>query len=348
MYYLTYRSQSLKELDHSHVRKQLEKIMTSETIPHAFLFTGPKGTGKTSAARIVAKILNAKENLTSVQTLEPKLKHETLIAIAKGTSPDVIEIDAASHRKIDDVRQLISELKFAPLISKYKIYIIDEVHMLTKEAFNALLKSLEEPPSTTIFILATTELDDLPKTITSRCVVVHFGHADKRDLIAMLKRIVKGEKLSCPEEILSCIADCADGSFRDAAKMLEMAVMQQAFSVEKLQEVLGRGWSTDELLGILDTGTLKETLTWIEDAAAKNANFRLLIESLLSLLHTILIQRNGIDVELTKTYNFSIKDVAVLIGLLQRAYQEMKYSPIQSLPLELVVIEFTDHKAKGV
>src|SRR3989344_8396016 len=140
MYYLTYRSQSLKELDHSHVRKQLEKILTSETIPHAFLFTGPKGTGKTSAARIVAKILNAKENLTSVQTLEPKLKDETLIAIAKGTSPDVIEIDAASHRKIDDVRQLISELKFAPLISKYKIYIIDEVHMLTKEAFNALLK----------------------------------------------------------------------------------------------------------------------------------------------------------------------------------------------------------------
>ena len=157
MYYLKYRPRTLSELDNTAVKERIEKILSSKSLPHAFLFTGPKGTGKTSTARIIAKILNAEENKNGVTTMDPSQDDTQVAAIAKSSSADVIELDAASNRKIDDIRQIVSDLRFTPMSSKYKIYIIDEVHMLTKEAFNALLKSLEEPPESKIFILATTE-----------------------------------------------------------------------------------------------------------------------------------------------------------------------------------------------
>lgn len=341
MYYLKYRPQTLEELDNTHVREQLKKILTSPTIPHAFLFAGPKGTGKTSTARIVAKILNCSENSAGkITNLSPSEKDDNVRAITQGTSPDVIEMDAASSRKIDDIRQLISELKFAPLVSEYKIYIIDEVHMLTKEAFNALLKSLEEPPASTIFILATTETESLPSTIVSRCVTVHFIHADTKDVMGMLKRICIGEKISVSEEILENVALHANGSFRDAAKLLEMAIMQKADTKEKFLSLLGTSSQKATLLDCFFTQDLKKTLEWINVASQEGSHFKAIIESLLKDLHTILLQKNGIDVELKTTYNVSTKEVAYLISLLQKAYNEMKFAPVPQLPLELVAVDY--------
>ena len=341
MYYLKYRPQSLEELDNTLVREQLKKILTASSIPHAFLFAGPKGTGKTSTARIVAKILNCAENADGkIVQLAPPETDSNVRAITQGTSPDVIEMDAASSRKIDDIRQLISELKFSPLVSTYKLYIIDEVHMLTKEAFNALLKSLEEPPASTIFILATTETDSLPSTIVSRCVVVNFVHADTEDVVTMLKRICKGEGITMSEEILHDIALHADGSFRDAAKILEMAVIQKADSSEKILALLGKSSQSIDILDYMIGGSLADSLQWIQKASSEGSNFRIIIESMLHTLHRILLQKNGIDVELKSTYNVSVKEVAYLISLLHKAYNEMKYAPVHQLPLELVAVDF--------
>lgn len=345
MFYLKYRPHTLQELDNTHVRDQLTKILQAESIPHAFLFAGPKGTGKTSTARIVAKILNSTDNASGkIKNLSPSESEANVRAITQGTSPDVIEMDAASSRKIDDIRQLISELKFAPLVSQYKIYIIDEVHMLTKEAFNALLKSLEEPPPSTLFILATTETDSLPKTILSRCVMVNFVHADTQDVISMLKRISTGEKISLSDDALTSIAEHSGGSFRDAAKLLEMAVIQKATTPEAIQGLLGTSSQSVDSIDVFLTGSLSDSLTWIQHASTEGANFRSIIESMLHTLHKILLQKNGIDVELKTTYNVSIKEVAYLISLLQRAYNEMKYAPVHQLPLELVAVDFFTFK----
>ncbi len=309
------------------MREQLTKILASPVLPHAFLFAGPKGTGKTSTARILAKELNGPDHAS---------------AIARGTSPDVIEMDAASNRKIDDIRGLIAELKFSPLTAKYKIYIIDEVHMLTKEAFNALLKSLEEPPASTIFILATTEADSLPATITSRCMVVTFSRAQQVDIISMLKRICACEKLDISEEVLKWIAEHADGSFRDAAKLLDTAVVQGVKTVSDLQKLTGQTWQKGDLLALVDAGKRTEALTWLVQSAQSGAHFKLLIEDLLDRLHSYLLHKNGIEVPTQYEYTFSIKECAFFMSLLQKAYADMKYSPIQSLTLELAVIEFME------
>ena len=327
MYYLKYRPQTIKELDSKSVRDQLAAVLQADPMPHAFLFSGPKGTGKTSTARIIAKVLNGEDNAQ---------------AITRGYSPDVIEIDAASHRKIDDIRGLIAELKFAPIVSPYKIYIIDEVHMLTKEAFNALLKSLEEPPPSTIFILATTEIEKLPKTIVSRCIQIIFSKAKTADLISMLDRIDSAEKLKLSKEAKEFIAQKADGSFRDAAKTLEMAVIQGDTSLGGMKQYLGISTSEQDLLTLIDKKDLKKSLEWIEAAAESGNDFASLIESLMARLHQQLLKKNNIAVELETEYNFTIKEISRLISLLQKAYGQLKYSPIEALPLEVAIVEYVE------
>ncbi|OGK14897.1 DNA polymerase III, subunit gamma and tau [Candidatus Roizmanbacteria bacterium RIFCSPLOWO2_02_FULL_37_19] len=340
MFYLKYRPQSIKELDSKSVRDQLIAILKASNIPHAFLFTGPKGTGKTSTARILAKVLNCEENIKKLKTLTPSLTDKNVSAITKGISPDVIEMDAASNRKIDDIRLLISDLKFMPLTSRYKIYIIDEVHMLTKEAFNALLKSLEEPPESTVFILATTEAGKLPKTIISRCIQINFSKAKREDIISMLDRISTSEKIKLTHESKTYIADSADGSFRDAAKILELAVIQNDTNLDGIKKILGHSWVKGDLLDFLSKKNAVEALKWLENSAEHGTDFKLLIESLLQSLHQQLLIKNRIEVHPQTEYNFRIKDIARLIQLFQKAYNQLKFSPIEALPLEIAVIEY--------
>ncbi|HKY74065.1 MAG TPA: DNA polymerase III subunit gamma/tau, partial [Patescibacteria group bacterium] len=203
-WYRTYRPQTISELNLPEARKELERIRQSGIFQHAYLFTGPKGTGKTSSARILAKMLNCKKNIEAVRAalsekeakkpfVEPCGVCQSCKSITVGTSLCVVEMDAASNRGIDDVRALRERVSLAPSDGLVTVYIIDEVHMLTTEAFNALLKVLEEPPRHVVFVLATTELHKVPETILSRCTVVQYHRASQEELIAALKRVATAE-----------------------------------------------------------------------------------------------------------------------------------------------------------
>lgn len=221
--YRKYRSRSLKEvIGQEHITKTLERAIAAERISHAYLFTGPKGVGKTSVARILAFEIN-KMAYSDTQQL------------------DIIEIDAASNRRIDDIRDLREKVHIAPVNAPYKVYIIDEVHMLTGESFNALLKTLEEPPAHVVFILATTEAHKLPATIISRTQRFAFRPAEPIKLARHLSNIAKEEKINITKPAIELIAEHGDGSFRDSISLLDqmMHITDGEITAELVMQVLG-------------------------------------------------------------------------------------------------------------
>lgn len=351
--YRKYRPQKISELDSEEVKKRLTHILSSSYIPHAFLFAGPKGTGKTSAARIVAKILNCEKKTDdkkqknpqpTTKNIEPCNSCETCVAITEGRNLDVIEIDAASHRGIDEIRELREKIKFAPVSSPFKVYIVDEVHMLTNEAFNALLKTLEEPPSHAIFILATTEAERLPETIISRCIIFNFHKATVEEMVHCLKRVTAGEKLTFSEDLLTLIAGAADGSFRDATKMLEQCILENITTGEKFVQLVGKGGSfIEEFLRLLSGKDTKIILKAISQKAADGINFNYFVTDLLNLLHGILLAQHGLEKEKVTpdlVELFSKNDILSLIKLFSRVYVELKNTDIPQLPFEVAVVEW--------
>src|ERR1700712_5062873 len=208
-------------------------------IAHAFLFCGTRGVGKTSMARILAKALNCEK--FDAPTPNPCGKCNSCTAIARGEDIDVIEIDAASNRGIENVRDIISNAQFRPARSRFKVYIIDEVHMLSKAAFNALLKTLEEPPEHVKFILATTEAEKVLQTILSRCQRYDFRNIPTREIAAHLKEVTKSEGLEAEEDALLLVAKAGAGSMRDSLSLLDrlLSVGEKRLTVEMIEQLLG-------------------------------------------------------------------------------------------------------------
>lgn len=238
--YRKYRPKNLQEVvGQEHVKKALTNAINLKKISHAYLFTGPRGTGKTSVARILAKSLNCQEG----PTLTPCEVCPSCIDIKNSTPMDVIEIDAASNRKVEDAQNILEKIQYVPVNGKYKIYIIDEVHMLTNHAFNALLKTLEEPPENVIFILATTEPQKVLETITSRCQRFDFRRITTDDIINHLKNIAKLEKIKIDDDALFTIAKNAAGGMRDSLALLDqVSVLDNAKAItsEDINKLLGR------------------------------------------------------------------------------------------------------------
>lgn len=323
MFYLKYRPQTVSEIDNSHVRDTIKHLLATERIPHALLFVGHKGTGKTSVARIVAKHLNGLESISD--------------------SSDVVEMDAASNRGIDEIKSLIKEASFLPMTGKYRVFIIDEAHMITNEAFNALLKTLEEPPSSAVFILATTNVEKLPKTIISRTQIVNFGRAKREDILHMLKRIRDKEGIKTEDDVLNLVIEHADFSFRDAAKILEELTIQNKLTLTDAEEFLGVSGKTG-FIKILEKNDLKGSLTWIESFIQEGGNVKHLLETQLEVLRLLLLSKSGVPTDEPIESTLTIKDVSTLIRLLSEAYNLLKISPIESLPLEIAVADFYNSK----
>jgi len=234
-----YRSSTFDDLiGQDHVARTLKKAIESGRIAHAYLFCGTRGTGKTSTARILAKCLNCES--TGAPTATPCGKCESCQAIARGEDMDVIEIDAASNTGVDNVRDVISNAQYRPARSRFKVYIIDETHMLSKAAFNALLKTLEEPPEHVKFILATTEPEKVLPTILSRCQRYDFRNIPTREIAAHLRDICKKEKIKADDDALLMVAKAGAGSMRDSLSLLDrlLSVGEKELTAELVEQLL--------------------------------------------------------------------------------------------------------------
>jgi DNA polymerase-3 subunit gamma/tau len=343
-YYLKYRPQLILDLDLVEVRTELSGILQSKKIPHALLFSGPKGTGKTSAARIFAKAINC---LKPKKSGEPCNQCLNCTEITNGTALDLIEIDAASNRGIDDIRDLREKIKLSPSRFTYKVYIIDEVHMLTNEAFNALLKTLEEPPSHAIFILCTTDPQKLPATIISRCLKFNFRKARPAEVESCLKRAVAGEKLKLEKGVLEAIGKSVDGSFRDAHKLLEqLAVSSKKVTLKHTQELLGL---TEELLPaklltLLEQKETKAALKEIDRVVQLGGDLAVFTQAVLNTLRLEMLYQLKVSEVEPAVNNFDIGGIKILINLFSQAFTDLKYNPIPQLPLELAVVEWCESK----
>lgn len=347
MFYLTYRPKKITEIDNSGAQKTIEAILNSKRLPHAFIFVGQKGTGKTSTARIFAKAVNCLNNTFTKKgsSVEPCNSCKNCVSIEKSTSSDVVEMDAASHRGIDEIRSLIKEAGLLPMHGAYRVFIIDEAHMITSDAFNALLKTLEEPPSTVIFILATTNLEKVPKTIQSRCMLVNFKKARKDDVLKMLKRIIRAEHLEIESKLLDLIATHSEHSFRDAAKLLEELVIQKKLIYQDAKLYLGI-LGKEQLLEVMYKKNIAEALSWIEEFSQAGGNTKYLIERILEELRILLLAKNKITTEDDEPLdvNFTLVELSRLIKLFQEAYNNLKNAPIEIIPLEIAVVDFYNSK----
>lgn len=325
----------------------MKKILSAKEIPQAFLFTGPKGAGKTSAARILARAVNC----TDLAGVEPCGKCVNCQEILKGSSIDVIEIDAASNRGIEDIRALKDKAYLLPSKLSKKVFIIDEVHMLTKEAFNALLKLIEEPPKHTIFVLCTTDEGKIPETVLSRLIKINFQKGNKQELRSSLQKIIDGEGVEIDEESVELIIGKSDGSFRNLQKtfnelFLELGKKVSRAAVLKFFESKTGEYGAAEMETDLAAGETKMILTKLEKMAALGVDFRAFREELVGYFQKKLLGIYGVENE--EKGKLGAEELEKWLGLLIMAGKQEKDVTVEQLPLELAVVELLKNKGSGV
>jgi len=358
--YRKYRPQRFGEIiGQEHVVRTLSNALASGLVSHAYIFSGPRGSGKTTIARILAKALNCRERQEGQS--EPCGKCASCLEIKEGRSLDLIEIDAASHRGIDEIRELREGVKFSPTKEKYKVFIIDESHQLTREAVNALLKTLEEPPAHAVFILATTEIHKMIPTIISRCQRFDFRKLTLAEIVKRLEIVSQKEKTKIEKPALELIALNSGGSIRDAESLLDQVFTFSGMSGKeiKVEEI-------KDLLGLADTALISQFVDYLSQKNSKTAiNFlgetfekgydpqefaraliRYLRQAMLlkispEILNPVIIGLTKEEQEkmLSQIQKFSSLEIQTALNLFMEAENKMRYSSIPQLPLELALID---------
>jgi len=358
--YRKYRPQTFAEvIGQEHVVQTLTNAISSGMISHAYLFSGPRGTGKTTLARLLAKAVNC-ENRKSGE-YEPCNKCSSCLEIMQGNEMDLIEIDAASHRGIDEIRELRDGIKFVPTKSKYKVFILDEAHQLSKDAANALLKTLEEPPSHAIFVLATTEIHKMIPTVISRCQRFDFRRLTLPEIIKRLEIIAGKEKVKVERAALELIALNSGGAIRDGEGLLDQALTfagsRGEIKAEDIKDLLGlvEVELVAKFCDFLCQKKASEAINFLNEVTDRGADLQEFAKILINYLRQALILKitgveegNPIITGLTKeefqklqnqAANFKEEEIRNILNLFLEAENKMRYSPIPQLPLELAIIE---------
>lgn len=349
---LKYRPQRFDEvISQEFATQTLKNAILSNKVAHSYLVSGPRGTGKTTIARILAKALNC----LNPDNGEPCNKCENCIEITNGTHPDVFELDAASNRGIDDVRAIQDAAKYYPVKSKYKFFIVDEVHMLTTQAFNAMLKILEEPPEYLIFILATTNPEKLPQTILSRCQRFNLHRLKVNEIIFRLKQVAKAESISIDDESIFLIAKMGDGALRDALGIFDLAVSYCGMDI-KLDELNKFLNIPDKeiyfnMSSFIHNGDSKSALTYFNELLARGFDLSTFYNGIMEHIRNLLIVTSTGQVDLLdesdvikdkykdEAAKFDEQQVSRLLTVLFDSEQRFRYSANQKILMETILVE---------
>ncbi len=354
VYYRKWRPQRLDQvIGQEPVTRTLRQAIATDRVAHAYLFCGPRGTGKTSTARILAKAVNCQQP----EQGEPCNACAICQAMNEGRALDLIEIDAASHRGIDDIRNLREKVHFAPNEAKFKVYVIDEVHMLTTEAFNALLKTLEEPPEHAIFVLATTEAHKVPLTIVSRCQRFDFRRIPQDDIAGRLGALCQEEGVEVEQEVLMTIGRSSSGSLRDAENLLEQLVVSYTppITMEHVRNLFGLEDDEKglELTRHILSGNVQGGLITINEVASQGRDIRQLHRSVLDFLRSVMLQKSGAGASLAypRETMSSLQSLAqsasmdqILAAVKAFAQPNTRLDSSSPIALELALIESSLHE----